>query len=130
MTARKLGVYMSPDLEALVKGRENHDSLSGRIGTVAERYREIMRRHKPDLTEAEWNACRDALNGVWLRDANSINLIWADIADTDRYDGLGSKWRIDGQALANRIRNMPYAQIVALVEDVETWWAEQANVVA
>jgi hypothetical protein len=122
MSTRKLGVYMSPDLEALVKGREDHDTLSGRLGTVAQRYCEIVRRHKPDLSTAEWNACRDALNGVWLREAAQLSSIWAEIHDADA-DGLGAKWQIDAKALAARIRQMPYAQMVALVEDVETWWA-------
>jgi hypothetical protein len=77
----------------------------------------------PDLSEAEWNACRDALNGVWLKDAEHLSLIWAEIQDADDDDNLGTKWQIDAKALAARVRKMPYAQIVALVEDVEAWWA-------
>ena len=124
MAGRKLGVYMSPALETLVQGREDHDTLSGRLGTVAERYVEIVKRHRPDLTYAEWNVCRDVLNGVWLRDADMIRSIWADIHDSTD-DGIGEKWAVDTKALADRIRTMPYAQLVALIEDVETWWAEQ-----
>jgi hypothetical protein len=123
MAGRKLGVYMSPAMEAVVKDRESHDTLSGRLGTVAERYLKIVQRHKPTLTEAEWNACRDALNGVWLREAEHLTFVWAEIADSDRLEGLGKKWGIDAQALAERVRAMPYAELVALIESVESWWA-------
>lgn len=101
------------------------DSLSGRLSTVAERYAAILDRHRPDLSEAEWNAVRDALNGVWLRDALSLRSIWAEIADADRLDGLGRKWGIDAQALAVRVRDMDTATLVALVEAVESWWGAE-----
>ena len=124
--ARKLGVYMSKPLEALIQGRDGLDeSLSGRLSTVAERYALIVEKHKPDMSEAEWNACRDALNGVWLRDALSLSAIWAEIYDADALNGLGAKWGIDAKALAHRVRDMNAAEKVALVEAVENWWSDQ-----
>jgi hypothetical protein len=125
--ARRTSLYLSEPLEAILAGRQDQDSLSGRLTTVAERYAAIVSAHRPQLSEAEWNACRDALNGVWLRDVLSVRAIWAEIADADRIDGLGDKWSIDGQALAARIRDMPLAAQVALVEAVETWWAAQRS---
>lgn len=123
--ARKLGVYMSPPLEELVKDREDMNTLSGRLSTVAERYLKIIEAHKPDLTEAEWNACRDALNGVWINDASTIAFAWASIYDADE-DGLGEKWGVDAQALAKRVREFDAATLVAFIESLETWWATQA----
>lgn len=123
--ARKLGVYMSEPLERLVKDREAQDSLSGRLSTAADRYLEICDRHKPELSEAEWNACRDALNGCWMADTMSVESVWASIYDADRLDGLGKKWGIDAKALAIRIRDMPLVEKIALIEAVESWWAKQ-----
>lgn len=125
MPARRATLYITPPIDALLDGRQERDTLAGRLSAVAERYRMIIDGHKPDLTEAEWNACRDALNSYWMGDADSITLIWATIADADRIDGLGKKWGIDAQALSSRIRQMPPAELVALVEAVETWWAGQ-----
>lgn len=123
--ARKAGIYITEQLATLISGRENHDSLSGRISTIAERYGWIIDKHKPELTEPEWNACRDALNGVWLRDTDMLRMVWAEIADADKINGLGAKWEVDAQALSQRIRDMTPAETVALVEAVEAWWAEQ-----
>ena len=111
----------------MIKGREEHDSLSGRISTICERYSLILEKHKPGLTAAEWNACRDALNGVWLRDTNMVRMIWAEVADADKIDGLGKKWGIDAQALSERIRSMSTVEVIALVEAVEQWWAQRAR---
>lgn len=122
--ARKLGIYMSEPLEALISGRQEMDSLSGRLSTVAERYAWIIEEHKPELTEAEWNACRDSLNGTFLKDMFTLKLVWANVDDADD-DGLGEKWGIDAKALARRIREMKPAELVSLVESVEAWWAEQ-----
>lgn len=124
MAARKLGVYMSGPLERLIANRGEQDSLSGRLSTVADRYLFICEKHKPNLSEAEWNACRDALNGVWMSDTLSLSSVWASVYDADD-DGLGAKWDIDAKALAERIRSMDKAAIVSLVEHVEQWWANE-----
>lgn len=125
MAARKAGLYITPPIAALLEGRKERDTLAGRLSTVAERYQMVIDGHRPTLTEAEWNACRDALNSYWMGDADSIKLIWATIADADHIDGLGAKWKIDAQSLSSRIRQMTPAELVALVEAVETWWAGQ-----
>ncbi len=123
MTKRKLSVYPSPDVEALIQGRDGMDTLSGRLGAVAARYRAIINAHKPDLAEAEWDYCRDSLNGVWLMDELSIESVWVNLHDSAD-DGLGEKWGVDGRALAENVRRMSKASLVALVECVEDWWAK------
>lgn len=123
--ARRVGLYLSPPIEAVLKGREERETLSGRIGSVAERYAAIIKAHRPRLTEAEWNACRDALNGRYLGDVDMLpTVVWATIYDAGRLEGLGAQWGIDAQALAQRIQAMPPVEQIALVEAVEQWWAE------
>jgi hypothetical protein len=90
---------------------------------VAARYREIIRRSVPALTEAEWMACADALNGVWLGDpVTGPPTLWMEIADADQLDGLGAKWGIDAQALAQRLRDAHYAAAMAVIDVVERPW--------
>jgi len=124
--ARRVGLYLSPPIEAVLKGREERETLSGRIGSVCERYAAIIAAHRPQLSDAEWNACRDALNGTYLGDVEMLpTIVWATIDDADRLEGLGAQWGIDAQALAQRIRAMPRAELIALVEAVEQWWTEK-----
>lgn len=123
MTVRKAGLYLSPPIAALLEGRD--EPLSARIATVAERYTHVVAGHAPDLTEAEWNACRDALNGYWMGDVDSLRLAWATIDDAGRIDGLGAKWRVDAAALAARVRAFDSATLIAFAEAIERWWAAQ-----
>lgn len=126
MAERKLGVWMSEPLEALIHHREDQLSLSQRLSAVADRYRYICEEMCPDLTEAEWNALRDVLNGYWLLGDTRLGLsgIPLSIEDGDRYDGLGAKWAIDAKALADKVDAMDAGTRIALVEAVERWWAE------
>lgn len=126
MAERKLGVWMSEPLEALIHHRDDQLSLSQRLSAVADRYRYICDEMKPELSEAEWNALRDVLNGYWLLSDARLGLsgIAINIIDGDLYDNLGAKWGIDAKALAAKVDAMDAGTTVALVEAVEKWWAE------
>lgn len=125
----RTSIYIGQALRRLLDDRpESLWTRSGLINTVAARYAEVCRRHCPTLTVQEWCACFDALNGVWLQsqaseEAGLLTAVWAEVYDADRLDGLGDKWSIDARALAERIRDMGYAEVVALVDAVERWWA-------
>lgn len=130
--SRRLALYVGPPLRELLdaRGGEGNDQhvlsgagVSGIINTVADRYTEILRRSVPTLSEREWMACADALHGVWLTDAGAyLAAVWIEIKDGDRLSGLGRKWGIDAHALAMRLREAPYAELVALVDLVERLW--------
>jgi len=130
MTSRT-SLYLGAALRRLLDDRPEGAGLwtrSGLLNTVAARYAEIVRRHCPTLTLAEWCACMDALNGVWMQaqsteEAGLLTVVWAEVYDADRLDGLGVKWGCDARTLAERIREMDYAATVALVDAVERWWA-------
>ncbi len=135
----RIRVYPGPPLRRLLDERGGEEQIlhvlggagvSGVVNMVADRYQEIVRRSMPELTEKEWFACADALNGVWLSDAAGMYLgeIWIEIADSDRLNGLGEKWGIDAQDLARRLRGMPFAAVLAVVDVVERLWAQpQSN---
>lgn len=114
----KLSVYAGEPLALVLVGHD--ENRSGRINTVCDRYLAVVAAHCPKMSEDEWMAACDALNGACLRDDASIRFVWAEIADCA---GLGEKWSIDQFALAQRLRAMPLAEKVALIEVVERFWS-------
>lgn len=119
-TGQRLSVYAGEPVRRVLAGHGGN--RSARLNTVADRYLQIVARDGPQWTRAEWSAVCDALNGCWLADEAGIRLIWAEVADADRLNGLGGKWDVDASALARQIRAMPHGQRVALAEIVERFW--------
>lgn len=102
--------------------------LSHRLAQIADRYSEILRRApRPDLSEAETSAVRDALNGTLHEPAAMIRgSLWMGIEDS-LPDGLADKWQIDGAALVFKLRVLTFEQEIRLVEEVEAYWADHAR---
>lgn len=116
----KFSIYAGePMALALVGFDENR---SGRINTICDRYLQIVASESPTWTQAQWSCVCDALNGSWLSDEINIRLAWASISDADKLDGLGAKWGIDAQALAEQVRAFSHSQTIAMVEIVERFW--------
>lgn len=113
----KLSIYAGEPMARVLVGHD--ENRSGRINTVCDRYLSIVAEHGPTLRLAEWCAACDALNGAWMSDEASIRFMWAEIADCE---GLGDKWGIDQPALTERIRELPLAAKVAMMEVVERFW--------
>ena len=102
-------------------------SISGRLATIGDRYREIIRRTRVEARfgEAELNSLRDCCNGTWFEPAQLIDgAILANFEDSAP-DGLYEKWEIDGPAVAAKLRALTYPEQVALVEAIEQWWRTQ-----
>jgi len=74
-----------------------------------------------DLSEAEWNLLRDALNGTWI-DETSYRHLWMEIADAIRLDRLDEKWGVDGPALVEKLRGLCPGACMAVAHAVERWW--------
>lgn len=127
MTARRTTIYLPIEAELALGAREG-DSMSARIATVALRYDLLWRAAAPALTEAEWCAICDALNGVWLTedtDGAPHAFLWAEIADCE---GLGDKWSIDQDALAQRLRSASAPERIAVAEVVRRFWDDPNDV--
>lgn len=124
--AKRFTVHLPPKaLEAL--GKDDMIGLSGRITEVAMRYRALLDDAMPTLTENQWSAICDVLNGTWLicedieRRGDPVRTTWASIADSAE-DGVAEKWNIDPLALAATLRGMPYASQAAVAEVVRRFW--------
>lgn len=124
--SKRFTVHLPPKaLEAL--GRDDMIGLSGRITEVAMRYRALLDDATPTLTEAQWCAICDVLNGTWLicddidGRGDPVQGAWASVADAEE-DGMGEKWNVDVSALAAALRDLPYAGQAAVCEVVRRFW--------
>lgn len=105
---------------------------SDAIRAALQRYYELCRRHFAalGLSRQELALCCDALNGVWLdadtdQAASHLAVLWAGVADAIQVSGLAKKHGVtDPSGLVTRLRNASYGDIVALVDFVERFWAD------
>lgn len=124
--SKRTSIYLNPPIEAALDGA---DSISGRIGQICDRYAEINRRARIThrFSEPEINAFRDCCNGTWFEPAQLIDdAVLANFEDS-LIDGIADKWQIDAPATIEKLRGLTYADQVALVEDIETFWRTVAN---
>lgn len=105
-----------------------------------ERYYGLMQRELPALREMfsldEQLLIADSMNG-WasrmepvsillsgLRAGDSAyTVIGAHVEDSIQYDGLADKWEVDGATLVARLNTLSRVQVLALVDAIERWWA-------
>ena len=78
-----------------------------------------------ELTEAEALGICDALNGTLL-EPMSIRLMWAELADACRLDGLDRKWGFAGAALVEKLRALPPFTLLSIADAVERFWRDPA----
>lgn len=119
----KISIYAGAPVQRVLAG--HGENRSGRLNTVAERYAYVVERDCPTLSEAQWCAICDALNGYWMDAGDSgagVRLAWAEIEDADRLNGLGQKWGVDAHALATLLRDSTAGQQVAVAEIVQRFW--------
>lgn len=122
--SKRITIYLNPPLAEALEGLAAGDSVSGRLGAIAGRYTEILRRARiaSRFTAHELDALRDCCNGTWFDPASLIDgAVLANFQDALQ-DGLGNKWGIDPAAVAERLRALSYPEQVALVEDIEQFW--------
>lgn len=88
----------------------------------------IRRRSQGELkgifTPAEWSYMADSLNGSLVTaDFRCLPVaLVAGIEDSDLYDGLGAKWRVDVKELTGKIAVLTAAQVDAVFSLVEAFW--------
>lgn len=100
------------------------------------RYYEICRRQLAslDLSRGELGVICDVLNGGMLdldgddRAAARLSIVWAEIADAFRlHRGYGERFGVSdelGAKLVAKLQAASYADIVAIVDFVERFWAD------
>jgi hypothetical protein len=48
--------------------------------------------------------------------------VWVEVKDGIQLDGLDKKWNINGAALVEKIKSLPYPEKCALIDASERWW--------
>ncbi|MFP4615580.1 MAG: hypothetical protein ACLFRB_06860 [Thiohalorhabdus sp.] len=127
--ARKASVYIGDELETALEERHGaSDSVSGLINKMVDRYREVCRREAPPLTPQAWCLLFDVLNGVWLQPASmGVRGIPMEVEDGIAMNGLAEKWGVDGEALKTRLAEADFAELTAIADAAERFWARHRD---
>ncbi len=119
-------VFRAGDLQPKLEARRTHGD-SDQLGLTAKRdlkryYHALgVELRSVELSEAEASLIVDALNG-WYAEPYTVQLLWAEVADAIRLDGLADKWHCDGDALTAKLQSLSYSQALAVVDATERFW--------
>lgn len=119
--AKTIGVYLREEVEKQIALRGENRSAT--INRDLERLYAMYERtiQETPLTLAEGCLLVDCLNGS-LMDARTAGLLWANIEDGIKYDGLDEKWELDGKAFVDKLRGLTTFQCMALIDAAERFW--------
>ena len=106
---------IEPELTARAGGAESPSLVARRD---LERYYYLLRRALPTFTEPEASLIVDACNG-WLIEPHTAPLLWAEVDDAIRMDGLAEKWGVDGASLVARLRALTPFESLAVADAAE-----------
>ncbi|MEE1084131.1 MAG: hypothetical protein UH850_10455 [Paludibacteraceae bacterium] len=126
METKNITVRIPSNIAEWLDGRDN--SYNGAIVDALEKAMFIesysMDEIKGKLTEQEWKYLADSLNGTLALGSfrYSSSVLAAGVEDSDRLDGLGSKWGVDVKVLTEKILALTAAQIDAIYTRVEDFW--------
>ncbi len=118
MPGERKSVYIYPPAIEEIQSR---GAISEIINRDLERLYTLYKRNLPTLTLPEASLICDVLNGT-IMDANSAPLIYAEVEDGCRLNGLDEKWGADGTALVAKLHALSDVQCLALVDAAEKFW--------
>lgn len=120
---KTVSIWLRPELDAAMalRGDNRSQTMAQDLGRLYALYDRALR--EIDLTENEAMLIVDALNGV-LIGADAGALLWANIADSIRLDGLDEKWSVDGPALVEKLQAMTATQAMAVLDAAERFWQQ------
>jgi hypothetical protein len=126
--SRKTTIHIPTKADAVLAAF-GADSTSGVLATIVERYDRITREAIPELTLPEWSAICDALNGCNIslsgRTPDPAPMAWAEILDSE--PEIGKKWNVDCQALAEKLRALPFVGKIAVWDIAARFWSSPRN---
>ena len=123
--ARGLSITLDKETLEMVDARDS----GGRSATIRRMlgwYAAIVELERPELSEGEWSAIRDVLNGTFLAvEPGALRMMAGALAievDDALPDGLAEKWHVDGGALVTRLSEMSFSERVAVIDDAIRFW--------
>lgn len=117
-----IGFRPTPELETKLKARGADSERHSIAKRDLERYYKLLERELKQLefTVAELRLMADLANGT-LFEPHTVSLLWANVADSAK-EGYGKKWDVDVDVLVGKLRELSFAQTMALVDALECWW--------
>lgn len=108
----KTNVFFGPPLVYLTADQKNTLEVSGRLNRTAERYLEMLRHHKQELTEPE-RACLTDICQIGFMSPLEIRELPDEVGWT-KFECEG----LDKVALEAKLRSASFADLVAIVESL------------
>lgn len=99
------------------RGRAVREFLDWYLPLVAQERTRLLRQ----FGSAELHALLDVTNG-WYVTPEAAPLLWAEVEDACRLDGLAGRWEIDGAALVAKLRALSPIQAGVLVDALRQAW--------
>lgn len=119
-TSIRLREAVAAEVEA--RGESRNQTINRDLDRLYALYKRALR--EVDLSTKEAMLIVDSLNGTMFIDPLSATLLWANIEDSIRLDGLDAKWEVDGAALVTKLRGLTSIQAMAVVDAAERFWAD------
>jgi hypothetical protein len=127
METKNATIRLPLDLaEWMTEGGEK--SINQAVIANAETLRKIrqvsMGELKEKFTKEEWKFLADSLNGTLITETFRCSQValWAHCEDAERFDGTGSKWKVDMDGFKAKVLSLTGAQVDALYARVESFW--------
>ncbi len=121
--------FRAGELEPAIIERQSPGQSVGRVADRdLGRYYQLVQDElaRITLSEAEASLVVDALNGT-IMEPHTYRLLWAEVDDAVRLDGLDRKWGVDGDALVTKLRALSPGATMAVVDAAERYWAAAAR---
>ncbi len=109
---KKTPIYFGPPLAILTEKEKNTMEVSGKLNRAAERYLEIMKRHRVELTDPERQCLLKVCEAGYLAPYEITEL--ADDVRDGQFDIDG----LNKDALIAKLEAASFANLVAIVEDL------------
>ena len=128
--ARRSSVYLQQsiiDALELPERSESDESMSARMSFMIDVAYKIGNESDPNLTQNEWLAICDALNGHWYSYERGVESVLrsAIMSIHDSFIELDEKWSVDCRALAIKIAEMSLAQRFSVVQIARRFWSDK-----
>ena len=123
-TGRRAIYIPNGDLSGLyrllaLRGEEHN--FSQMIDTAVDRYLITIANSLPNFADAEWCLIFDALKATYVSHEISLLAIGDEVLEAIEYEGLDTKWEVDGDRLKEKLTGLTYAEQQAMGEMVETF---------
>ncbi len=126
MTGKKTSLYMSEEMERIIKDMEPAFSdSSAAINAAVIRYMALLKGATPKLKENEWMALIDTLKDFHTNNIRQAANSLADSLRESYEKGLAEKWDLqDKEEFAALIGSLPLPARIAIIHVGEVFWGK------